>query len=54
MPSEIKRVRVDIRMTVKEKKLLKELARDRGLTLSEYVRERLMGREMTVRIGEIK
>lgn len=43
------RERVDIRLTKEEKNKLKELARDRGMTVSEYVREKIFGRKVVVR-----
>lgn len=43
------RERVDIRLTKEEKNKLKELARDRGMTVSEYVREKIFGRKVTIR-----
>ncbi|MFM1782200.1 MAG: hypothetical protein RLZZ181_1005 [Pseudomonadota bacterium] len=43
------RTRIDVRCSKKEKELIEELARDRGLTVSEFIREKLFGRKMTVR-----
>ena len=43
------RERVDIRLTKDEKKKLKELANDRGMTVSEYVREKIFGRKVVLR-----
>ena len=43
------RTRIDIRCSAKEKAALLELAKNRGMTLSEYCRERLLGRKVTVR-----
>jgi predicted DNA binding CopG/RHH family protein len=44
-----KKTRIDVRCTEKEKEYLKELARDRGMTTSEYIREKLFGKKMVVR-----
>jgi len=43
------RTRIDIRCSPKEKALLQELADDAGMTLSEYCRQKLLGRKVTVR-----
>lgn len=44
-----KNTRVDVRMRESEKRKLQELAKDRGLTMSEYIKEKLFGRKVTVR-----
>jgi hypothetical protein len=43
------RTRIDVRCSKKEKELIEELAKDRGLTVSEFIREKLFGRKMTIR-----
>lgn len=48
------RTRIDIRCSEKEKEKLLELASDRGMTLSEYCREKLLGRKVTVRYLDAK
>ena len=48
------RTRIDIRCSDREKALLSELAEDRGMTLSEYIREKLFGRKVTVRLLDEK
>lgn len=48
------RTRIDIRCSEKEKAKLQELAADRGMTLSEYCRDRLLGRKVTVRYLDTK
>ena len=48
------RTRIDIRCSEKEKAKLQELAKDRGMTLSEYCRDRLLGRKVTVRYLDTK
>lgn len=48
------RTRIDIRCTKKEKELLIELAKDRGMTLSEYCKEKLLGRKVTIRYLDVK
>lgn len=44
--------RIDIRCTPEEKIKIKELARDRGMTISEYVKEKIFGRKIVVRFHE--
>jgi hypothetical protein len=41
--------RIDIRCTKQEKETLKVLAKDRGMTVSEFVKSKLFGRKITVR-----
>lgn len=48
-----KRTRIDVRCSVKEKKLLMDLARARGMTASELIREMIFGRKVTVRYRDI-
>jgi hypothetical protein len=48
------RTRIDIRCTPKEKELLQEMARETGYTVSEYVRVKLFGRKVTVRLSKGK
>lgn len=52
MRNENDRNRIDVRCSNKEKDLLKELSKDRGMTVSEYIREKLFGRKVTVRYTE--
>lgn len=47
------RTRIDVRCTQKEKEMITELARDRGMTVSEYIKDRLFGRKVTVRYMDI-
>ena len=44
---------INIRMTQKEIAALKEMAKDRGYTMSELIREKLFGRKVTVRYLDI-
>lgn len=48
-----KKIRFDIRCTKKERAILEELAKDRGITVSELVREKLFGRKVTVRYYDV-
>ena len=43
------RTRVDVRMSIREKEYLVELAKTSGYTVSEYIRMKLFGRKITVR-----
>ena len=41
--------RIDIRCTKKEKEMVQTLARDCGLSVSEYIKQKLFGRKMMIR-----
>lgn len=41
--------KIQFRLTKKEKEQLKGWASDRGYTVSEYIREKIFGRKITVR-----
>lgn len=43
------RHRIDIRVTKKEKEIIQEWARCKGMTTSEYIREKVFGRKVVVR-----
>lgn len=45
--------KINIRCTVKEKKLLKELAKRAGLTISDYIKNKALGRKVEIRVSTI-
>jgi len=45
--------RIDIRVSKEEKLKIKELAKDRGMTVSEYIRDKIFGRKVVVRFHDI-
>lgn len=48
------RSRIDIRCTQKEKERLQELASEANMTLSEWAKQKLLGRKVTVRYLDAK
>ena len=46
---EFAKEKVQFRLTKKEKAQLKEWASDRGMSISEYIKEKLFGRKVTIR-----
>lgn len=41
-----------LRCSEKEKELLRELAKDKGLTLTEYIKNKVFGRKLEIRVTE--
>lgn len=50
-PSKI-RTRIDVRCSLAEKQTIEELARVRGLSVSEFIRSQIFGRKMVIRVGD--
>jgi hypothetical protein len=46
------RSRIDIRCTVKEKELIKKMAKAAGLDMSEFIREQLFGKRVVLRVTD--
>lgn len=46
-------ININIRCTPKEKKLLKELSKKAGLTISDYIKNKALGRKVEIRVSTI-
>ena len=44
--------KIIFRCTVKEKKLLKELAHNNNMNVSDYIKHKVFGRKLTIRVTE--
>lgn len=44
--------RINIRCTAREKKLLKELAKKKGVSISDLIKDKVFGRSLKIRITE--
>ena len=44
--------KIDIRVTEEEREAIKEMARIRGMTVSEFVKCTILGRKMVVRVKD--
>lgn len=44
---------INIRCTPKEKKLLKELSKKSGMTISDYIKNKTLGRKLEARVSTI-
>lgn len=43
---------IQMRCTHKEKTLLFELAKEKGMTLSDYIKDKVFGRKVSIRVTE--
>jgi len=44
--------RINIRCTIKEKKLLKDLASSKNMSISDYIKDKVFGRKLNIRVTE--